>query len=650
MLTTLPSSLPARTNTIRINLSLDALQQQLAQWLAKHAPSIAFVCVPYNGSAKDYDAQRKLLEHHLGQVVPHLTWRRIYDQGAYHLMACAPLSSVPKTPIPLPKMSTPVQCRLLEMQLLHVLLHSQSASHEVGHGMHAWYINLNGTGKFKSAYKVLLHVAPREDYLRISVVLQEHLFVKDANAPMAHRIQAGTSPSIAAWNIMDLGSKVPLGTKRKFMEFDASKTPRTRWYSYHSLLFALQGMLHSIKVPFQEDVFQPSHAVEYPKLDKLPSIDAVDIIDLSQLNATQKQQVENALHQYAPFTKLTWSTTPIAHGKLTRATIVIQPHQDVEGEVYRWYEENGVRTYVKDFDDGVVGTLGKVDDYSQYKIDVLKLGAEKYPTQGWVLNPEDVQDLKDKGFVAVAGKVMAELQIKGVMMDKRVVGWSALGMTPGKLHVYGLKVTKAHSYTLTHVIWDITPQSIKIDSIQNHVFRNKESYMDSYPGVPTTTSYWLEDAQGNRLLVDVEPFEGFPLSGTKHKDLKSMMSCIATPSARRSTTRGNVQMLSRSVNHELVLYYQSPGDKKFKTRVYLEARGDVLRSFVSSAGSLDVSIANCSHFRNLRYVVGGKKVAWDLNQPLNWLAQCYFHGLTYNLLRMNENSKMTIWEKVVREG
>ena len=109
-------------------------------------------------------------------------------------------------------------------------------------------------------------------------------------------------------------------------------------------------------------------------------------------------------------------------------------------------------------------------------------------------------------------------------------------------------------------------------------------------------------------------------------------------------------MLSRSVNHELVLYYQSPGDKKFKTRVYLEARGDVLRSFVSSAGSLDVSIANCSHFRNLRYVVGGKKVAWDLNQPLNWLAQCYFHGLTYNLLRMNDNSKMTIWEKVVREG
>lgn len=313
MLTTLPSALPARTNILHIKTSLNVLQQHLTQWLTKHAPTIAFVCVPYQGAWNDYNGQRALLEHHLGQAVPHLTWKRVYDQGAYHLMACAPLSAALNTPIPLPKMSTPVQCRLLEMQLLHVLLHSQSAAHELGHGMHAWYINLNGTGKFKSAYKVLLHVAPREDELRISLVLQEHLFVKDANSPMAHRIQADTSPSIAAWNIMDLGTKVALHNKRKFMEFDASKTPRTRWYSYHSLLFALQGMLQSVKVPFNEDVFQPSHAVEYPKLDKLPAIDHVDIVDLSLLNATQKQQVEKALHQYAPFTKLTWRVTPLTH-------------------------------------------------------------------------------------------------------------------------------------------------------------------------------------------------------------------------------------------------------------------------------------------------------------------------------------------------
>lgn len=693
----------ARTNTIGIEASMHAVATQLyTQILALH-PLLHWHWQPapiHKGKSKYEDrleAERKSIytsifgEYDIDNA-RYLRWRKVQHCGADWLLCAVYIepastlgsTSSPRKPViiapPFATMRSGTLAAWVEMLCLWLVILNKPPqpdawSDTCGPGA-AWYVGLQGTNKWASAFRVDIHAVEEYVFLpsntaplvrtKISLQLVEQLFVSASKPPKLNlatasgsavagavypttRIGTNAGPSILAWSRMHLGVRVPLRKRRVIFTPEIKKFWSMKWTYYNAVHDTLVASLQWISPAFTPEIFSATHRWCAPKISSgdLLALQTLDVVDLSfpheSLGRTSTGMWIHALSP-VPIGPLTWKSSITAKHTSATPTLVVQPSRAIECDSYYcWYiDGTGNHQWVKQLSDLNTLPLGTViDPYSVYK---MSLGPGPLDTKS--IQAITMGNINKH----VCGKVIRELLMQAWWIDRAPIQLADCTLAPQTFRLVHIRINEKKQIGLVRITFDWNDPHLSVVSIDRVRVPNSLTFSSLYPSYKLHNGWWLEDAKGNRLECSSQAQDGFILRGDKHPSIASLRACIAAP--KDITSPG--KSLSRSAKDELLPYYTSPGEGVaqwlHKDTVYLQEDGQRLRVFVPPY----VPLKELDGFRQFRVVrrwsaETKEYLLWDLTKDTPDLLYWYLRTLTRDLLQLGDNSQMSILEKMAIE-
>ena len=680
-LPTMPAK--ARTNTINIDKPLADVAAMLHCYLQKKHPQLRWhwepaPSHPSNTRFEDrLNIEREIIYTSIFQMydaadAQYLNWRRVRQANADWLL-CAAYTAAAKVPhqlLPPPITSLSKEALVAWTELLCLWLiildkpnNAAAWSAACGPGA-AWFVGLISNKTWSSAFRVNVHVvSDKNDCTELAIVLTEKHFINASQSAINPATRVGPS-ALLAWSNMFLGRKIPVRIRRAVFDVKTKTIWRTKWPYYNAMADALLEALTAAAIAPKAGVFCATHLWVDKKISStdLPVLPAVNIIDLSfPHDPISRNRIEQEMQLYAPkpIAASFWSAALPPMQSTTTATLVVQPCQTLDGSnMHCWYmDASGLRQWVETkemlpkFNSAALPPT--VDPYSQYKLGI----------SAGSLDTKATQAIGTQSFNKNAWKkTMRELLIQAWWISRDSIVLSDCQLQTQDFHVWHLKINskKGVGMVCITIHWDAFLRELNVTNIYRNRFPNIATYQKQFPSQPARTGWWLEDIAKNRLEIATETPDGFVLRGDKHTNLASLLSCIAVSKGPRTADPGKKQklisdeVLSRSAEAQLLPYYTNPGCRVAKVLhkdvVYLEEEGQRLRVFVPPYGPLE-SLDGFRQFRVVRLWDDNRKTyaTWDLSTAVPDLLYWYLRTLTWDVLQVEENSQMSMLEKMAQE-
>lgn len=678
----------ARTNTLIVDLPLPGLAHALYAHLGTTHPYLHWHWQPAPThttnlkfeerlEAERQDIYITIFGHYDADNAKFLKWRRV-RQGTQDWLLCAVYSNSASNTMSIqpPLFNNMGQAALtawVELQCLWSLMLAQPVNQQAwsdtcGPGA-AWYVGLQSKKGWSSAFRVDVHVAHNTSVTtHLGIVLVEQTFRDLPNATSAQTptsiaptTRVGQRGQLLAWSRMYLGHRVPTKTRRPAYTPSIQQFWTMKWSYYNALSDALYQAITATGSVCSPEVFTASHVWTAPKITSsdVPPLAMLNVVDLSFANAPLDQAAalqSIGLGAPAGVRAVSWSNTLPPKGTHCTPTLVIQPSRmfnDVRQHC--WYlDQQQSRQWVDSREKfPIFAALQKitVDPYSSYKMSLLSGPLDTRSSQAICIGNFNKHTW---------GKTMRELFMQSWWIGKAPMELPDCTLRPQTFAVVHVRKNQHGAIGVVHVHLEWTGAHLRVTNIVRQRFPNVATLHRSFPGISAVNAWWLQADNGDRLECTSESLLGFMLRGDKHPNVAALRACVATARGPRQAAPGKTQklvsdpVLSRSAKDELLPYYSKPGVSVarylHKHCVYLQEEGQRLRVFVPPYGPLE-SLDGFRQFRVVRLwsATSQSYATWGLNTATPDLLYWYLRTLTWDLLQLNENSQMSLLEKIAKE-
>lgn len=278
----------------------------------------------------------------------------------------------------------------------------------------------------------------------------------------------------------------------------------------------------------------------------------------------------------------------------------------------------------------------KPDYYTALKVDQLENDQHKV-IQGLNLSPEFAVD--DKGAATSLKRTATELYLKRCLYITRKIG--PVDLQDQRLTLVSLRRLRRDRDCLASVVEvEIREGVIHILGIQR--YRNNEELLLMHPfleqrrGRLFDGGFFIYDRDNGHLLTTYS--SRMPvIIGNPNNDFINPAPELLNPS-------GKVTRSHKDPASVILPYYLSPIGKK-ATRAYIQETGPDLLYFVAGAQGVKQKIDRQNLIYNLLVFDSSGQLLRAIDQPVT---STFFKSMTFNVLRVGENSKMSLLQKIAR--
>jgi len=285
------------------------------------------------------------------------------------------------------------------------------------------------------------------------------------------------------------------------------------------------------------------------------------------------------------------------------------------------------------------GTDGnhQLDYYTALKVDQLRNDQHKV-IQGLNLSPEFAAG-DGKGAATKLKRTATELYLKHCLYIAREVG--PVDLADQLLTLVSLRRLRNDKDCLSSVV-EVEIREGVIHILGIHRYRNNEELLLMHPfleqrrGALFDDGFFIYDRDNGHLLTTYS--NRMPvIIGNPNID-------FINPDPELLNPGGKVTRSHKDPASVILPYYLSPTGKK-ATRAYIQESGPDLLYFVAGAQGAKAKIDRQNLIYNVLVFDNSGQLLRAIDQPIT---STFFKSMTFNVLRVGENSKMSLLQKVAR--
>jgi hypothetical protein len=278
-----------------------------------------------------------------------------------------------------------------------------------------------------------------------------------------------------------------------------------------------------------------------------------------------------------------------------------------------------------------------LDYYTALKVDQLRSDQHKV-IQGLNLSPEFAAG-DDKGAATKLKRTATELYLKHCLYIAREVG--PVDLADQRLTLVSLRRLRNDKDCLSSVVEvEIRDGFIRILGIQR--YRNNEELLLLHPfleqrrGALFDGGFFIYDRDNGHLLTTY--------SSRMPAIIGNPSIDFIDPDQELLNPAGKVTRSHKDPASVILPYYLSPTGKK-ATRAYIQETGPDLLYFVAGAQGAKAKIDRQNLIYNVLVFDRSGQLLRAIDQPIT---HTFFNSMTFNVLRVGENSKMSLLQKIAR--